>query len=71
MSSKNNIDGRYKVSSANDLWESVEVMVHKGVIVESSVRNGYEIGSDFKSMREYWEKFDGENKYTIEKLNDK
>lgn len=69
-SNKDSIDGKYKVSSANNLWEPLEINVFKGTIIESSVRQGIEIGSDFNSMKKYWEKFDGENKYLIEKLKD-
>jgi predicted phosphoribosyltransferase len=63
-------DGRWEVSSAEGLWDSVIVTVDEGVITGSSVRGGVEIGADFKSMRAYWEKFEGENKYLIKKINE-
>jgi len=63
-------DGRWEVSSAEGLWDSVTIIVDEGVITGSSVRGGVEIGADFKSMKAYWERFDGENKYLIKKVNE-
>lgn len=59
---------KYKVSSAQGLWDAVTITVHKGVIVESSYKRGVEIGSNFESMCSYWNQFEGENKYLIEPI---
>ena len=69
MTSENKIR-RYRVESLHGLWEPVEISVQKGVIIESSVHKGYEVGSNFESMRKYWEGFEGENKYKITELHD-
>ena len=61
---------KYRVSSAENLWQEVVVTVHKGVIVESSYKRGVEIGSNFESMRRYWEQFEGENKYIITEIKE-
>jgi len=61
---------KYRVSSAENLWQEVVVTVHKGVIVESSYKRGVEIGSNFESMRKYWEQFEGENKYIITEIKE-
>ena len=62
---------KYRISSAGNLWDSYEIEVDKdGYIVWVSNRNDIVIGSLFKSIRAWWEKFDGENGYVIEELKD-
>jgi len=61
---------KYRVSSAENLWQDVTVTVHKGVIVESSYKRGVEIGSSFESMCKYWNQFEGENKYLINEIKE-
>lgn len=56
---------KYKVASIENLWEPIIIIVFKNTIIESSYKKGVEIGSDFTSMKKYWEQFDGENKYII------
>ncbi len=60
---------RYEIASEQGLWAPVLITVDKnGTIIESSVKGACEIGASFASMKKYWEQFDGENKYLINKL---
>ena len=61
---------KYKVESEHGLWEPTILTVHKGVIVGSTVKQGYEIGSNWQSMRKHFEQGEGENKYIITEIND-
>lgn len=62
---------KYRVSSAGNLWDSYELEVDKdGYITWVSQRNDMVIGSKFSSIREWWNKFEGENGYVIEEVKD-
>ncbi|MFA7287641.1 MAG: hypothetical protein WC055_02060 [Melioribacteraceae bacterium] len=61
---------KYRIGSEHDLWLPVTIEVYKGTIIGSSDKRLVEIGSNFESMRKYWEQFDGENKYTITLIPD-
>ena len=60
----------YKVSSEKGLWDDVILTVQKGIVIGSSYKRGVEIGSNFESLKSYWEQFEGENKYVITELKD-
>jgi len=63
-------DGRWKIGSVNGLWDDIIITVSDGYIVGCNLRNSVEIGSLFEPLRKYWEAFEGENKYLIQKIND-
>lgn len=61
---------KYKVSSAENLWEPITISVLKDIIIESNVKKGIEIGSSFESMKKYWNSFSGENAYIVTPIID-
>lgn len=61
---------KYKVASAENLWDPIVISVHKNTIIECSDKRSVEVGADFTSMKKYWEQFDGENKHLITPITD-
>lgn len=62
----------YKISSVGKLWDDYTMQVDKnGYVIGVTPNDGaIVIGSKFESLREFWAKFQGENGYKVEELNE-
>lgn len=69
-SKKENLDGKWKISSESKLWNDFIVDVKDGFITGCFPRGSIELGSNFASMKNYWENFEGDSKHLISKLHE-